>query len=407
MKKSNTPPHYNPRGNSIQINFRHNGVRHRKQFPTREAAERYHAETLASPPDAKPARPSDGPRSPGSEPTLSWMLDYAIDKHWKGKPSARTAIANAKQCVNILGPTRRVSSIDEADIESLVSALWRSGVSGSTINCKLACLSIMLRLAYERGWIKQQPDVRPRFKWIQPFPYLSEDAERKFMAWAEGMGLSNLRDLVAILIDTGMEPAEAIALRDTDIGECIRFPVEGEMPERVISVSDRIRELVNRRRSSAGPSGPLFGAYGRYDAERDWSLARTALSLPPGPSFGLRCLHDTFCMRTVYRVPGLHGAFAITKATGRRGPAVMNYDDLRGQEVDGRPYPPAVGKRPKWYKPRLLLPILPTTKDTPVEKPGTAPQDDAGDLRELVRAWPRLPKGVRAGIVAMVRAMQE
>lgn len=403
---NNTPPHFNPRGSSIQINFLHNGKRHRKQFPTREDAERYHAMILAMPPDPRePNDELDGPRS-GSGPTLAWLLRYVSGKHWQRMPSGPASIVNATQCVNLIGHGRRVSSIDEAAINSVVSHLWRSGLQGTTINRKLTCLGTMFRIAWERGWIKRVPDVGlVRLEWIQPLPYLREDTERRFMEWADGMGLVNLRDLVALLIDTGISPAEAFALRAAEVGECIRFEPKGETPERVITLSGRVRELVERRRSSAAPSGTLFGAYGREDADRDWSLARSALGLPAGPGFGLKCLHDTFCMRTTYRVPGLQGAFAITRATGRRGPEVMNYDRLREQEADGRPYPPAVGRlrTPLGCPPSETIPAH--SEDHPADSPGTAPQDDAEELRIVAEAWPWLPGGMRAGIVVMVRAI--
>jgi hypothetical protein len=242
-------------------------------------------------------------------------------------------------------------------------------------------------------------------EWIQPFPYLREDAERKLIAWAEGTGLTSLRDLVALLIDTGISPAEALALHAADVGECITFGPKAETPERVITLSDRVRELVERRRSSAGPSGLLFGGYGREDADRDWSLARSALSLPPDPSLGLECLHDTFCMRTVCRLPGLPGAFAITQATGRQGPGVMKYDQLREQEADGRPYPPAVGKPRTPLGPQQPGEIQTTAEPDPAGQPGTPP-DDADGLRVVAEAWPWLPRGVRAGFVEIVTALQ-
>lgn len=419
-RSSTTPPSFTPRGDSVQVNFRLHGKRHRKSFPTQEEGQRYYEQMLTTPPEQLPSRPSPGPHSPEGEPTLEWLLRYARDKHWKGMPSEQMRAKDGTHCINLLGPTRRVSTVDEAAVKSLVYTLWHSGLPGTVINRKLVPLSVMLRLAYERGWIKRIPEVGKRAEWVQPLRIMSEAEEEKLLTWAASMGMVDFCDLVALLVDTGISLPEALGLIWEDVGEKLRVKGVGE---RMVPLTQRARDILNRRIGAPA----VFAGLTEDEVQRQWSLGRAVLGLESDLGFTVECLRDTFCMRTIRRQPGLPGLSLISEATGMRQEA-WKYLQLLRQEESSKAYPPLARRirrvrnlpGPLPPKPGTAPTVAPTellgespgisggtAEDVQVEEPESPAVCDPDELRMVVEAWPWLPEAVRVGIVAMVSAVQE
>lgn len=423
-----------PRGNSFQADVTIRGVRYRKDFPTQAQAEKYEADARALPPSSLPAKRRSSLTTPDGVPTLEWLLRYVHATRWKGKPAERSVMANARQCLEILGPTRLASEVDEQAVEALVKALWGRKYSGSSINMKLAPLGLMLRIAYEHLWIDHLPNVERRHRRVYPFRTLSEAEEGRLLAWCSDSCRNDLQALVVLLLDTGATLTEVLKLKWEDVTTALR--VRGR-PERTIPLTERLSEILANRRGTAAGFEKVFSRGTRKRAEGWWGDARSALGLDGDADFTLACLRDTYCDRQLRRGEWPAKVNELTGVPIRRLLRMHNaaVQDQRGESdtvppVDAARTPNSRGGQ-AWLKRKeaeraagripsslvtpqdddgpLLVPVR-VSKDVQVTaaSPVIPPDASAGqELTAVLTAWMRLPVEVRSGIAGFVRVLSE
>jgi integrase len=286
-----------PRGNSYQADVTIRRVRYRRDFPTQAQAEKYEADARALPLSSVPAKPRSSLTVPDGVPTLEWLLRYVHATHWKGMPSERTAVTNARHCVEFFGPTLPSSAVDEQAIERLVANFVTLKYTSNSMNSKLAALGLMLRKAYERAWIERLPAVESRGLWVPPFRTLSEVEEARLLAWCRDSCRNDLHALVLLLIDTGAALAEVLRIEWEDVSTVLRVRGRGGRPERTIPLTERLSEILASRRGTAAGFDKVFPRGTRKRVEGWWGEARSALGLDADAEFTLNCLQDTFCVR--------------------------------------------------------------------------------------------------------------
>lgn len=150
--------------------------------------------------------------------TLKELADLTLRVAWSGQKDELGTWANARDVIDAIGPMRHVDSLTTADAQVLRATLRERGLSGGTINRKLAVLSKMLSVALDAGWtshpirIKREKEVAHRVRILTP-------AEESLMVQElvrVGKG-PQLGELCIFLVETGLRVSEALDLRWEDI----------------------------------------------------------------------------------------------------------------------------------------------------------------------------------------------
>jgi integrase len=185
-----------------------------------------------------------------TRPTLrefSARFMQAVASRSAGKP--RTVEFYAQQTRYVLAfealGSRRLNEIDEALIEEFCQ-IRRRQVSIATTNRALAVLRRMLRLAHEWRIIDRIPKIRLlRGERNREF-VLSRDQERIYLEFCPQI----LHDAAVLMLDTGLGPAEALALQWPDIHPDYLQVREGKTRYRALSLSltSRVISMLEGRR---------------------------------------------------------------------------------------------------------------------------------------------------------------
>lgn len=267
-----------PRGNSWQAAVSFKGQRARADFPTREEAERWHADALAALMNGRPVPPSTrkpGGRSATGGTTLRDALNATERGRWAGTKAAKESILKAQAVLRYFGPERAIESITTADIARMQQDLTRAGDSPATVNRKVSALGAMMR----------QVEVDSNYRWTMPrFPERKEEPEGRSAvldeeqvgqveAWLRRAGDHEAADAVALLFWTGLRVGEMERLRWMDVttpqaGRPFLKVIGTKNGEnRDVPVVKEARAILDRRRkeweeSKASPMHPYLNRKG-------------------------------------------------------------------------------------------------------------------------------------------------
>jgi integrase len=153
----------------------------------------------------------------------------------------------------------RLDQINEAMIDRYKLSR-KDVVSVATCNRELATLSIMLRLAHERLYIRRLPRIR-KYREPEPRDYtLKRDDEQTLLEACD----QPLADLITLLVDTGLRVGEALSLTREDVHTSTTASYikvrrgKSRNAERKIPLTPRVKRLLRARIASAPASGWLF-----------------------------------------------------------------------------------------------------------------------------------------------------
>lgn len=204
-----------PRGSSWQAAVSYKGQRARADFPTREEAERWHADALAALMNGRAVPPSKRKASalaPG-QTSLRDALARTLGDRWAGAKAADSVALKAKAALAFFGEGRAVETLTSADVIRYQSALKQAGDANGTVNRKLSALSAMMKQVAKDSGLTYTP---PRFP-----ERLAESDGRQAVLTAEQVqqvdatlrtaGDHETADMVSLLFWTGMRRGE---LRD-------------------------------------------------------------------------------------------------------------------------------------------------------------------------------------------------
>lgn len=253
------------RSSGYQADFTHEGKRYREQFPTENQAIAWEYEAKAALTLGKPIpRPGTGKARGGLDlSTLGALYDHVERTHWRPMISARILTGNAWRCVEYFGTNRAVSSIGTPDLAELAAHFRDTGNSQSTINRKLATMSVMLRAAEEAGVINKVPRIPLGKEGGGRVRFLSEDEEALALQTWYLWGDTFMYDFEVFLLDTGARwQSEAYKLEWDHISSgfnTVHFPVTKNGRARDVALTKRAREALLRRRREASPEakGPF------------------------------------------------------------------------------------------------------------------------------------------------------
>lgn len=316
------------RSNGWQADFSFAAKRYRKDgFATKEEAELWELERRQQ------LRDGAEPESSGnSTVTMQQVFDLTFARYWEGSKGEKTARINGEDVVRRLGAATPITAISTASIDSLITQLRTSGNANGTINRKLAALSKMLRLASDRGWIEKMPRVGRLKEAEHRLRWLTDEEEGLVIDWFTDRDDTDMADLVAFLLDTGLRLSEAInvnAKRDIRHGKLYVWG-DGDANKsgrtRAIPLTARAAEIAVR----AGDSP--FGAMSKDGVDKAWARMRKAIGLKDDVEFVVHALRHTFATRLIRKgVP----VAVVQRLMGHRDiKTTMRYAHVAEQDLD-------------------------------------------------------------------------
>lgn len=317
-----------PRGKSWQATIIYNGKRHRRDFPTREEAEQWELNSLLALAAGGQVNPA---RARNFKITLGDLLTDVSFRVWSRKKSSKALIRNGQEVVEILGADRLVRTLCTADAHKVRTLLMLKGVSDATINRKLAALSVLFREALDLGYIAKKPKVGRTPERNHRKRYYRPDEEAAMLAWCDLMGDRTLRDYIVYSIDTGFRQGEVLKQTVSNIdGSSIWALNTKNGDDRLVPLSERALEIVQRRARYLNPDQLLFPFSSRYIHDR-WKMMQSALGYAHDPNFIPHVLRHTFVtrllfagvdIRTVQILAG-HRNITTTQGYAQTSPAVQ------------------------------------------------------------------------------------
>lgn len=235
--------------------------------------------------------------------TLRGLLDYTFHQRWKGKKASDSLTRSARLMVEELGYETRVDSLDFETISEACFRLEAAGNKTSTVNRKLAGLSVMLGYAHKLGVIDKIPELERGEEYAGRIRYFSDDEEDSLMEFFKAD--PDMKDMLTIGLDLGYRQGEILGLQVGDYVPSTNklhvWRTKGnERGGRANQCSDRVRKLVEKRTKDArGQTDSLFPPITRKEISRrmnDWKAWRGLSKSDPA------CFHvtrHTCCTRLV------------------------------------------------------------------------------------------------------------
>jgi len=290
------------RGGTFMVSVGSGKDRFRGHAKTRAEAEKMELEEKLRRKD--PTRRKEGPTGRqidlGKGKTLRDAYDLTMRLHWKGEKAEKTNIINAGAVLKHLGEDTLLVDITAEDINEMVFEFEDQGNSGSTINKKTSCLSMMFKTAEEQKWIKDWPkpprkkENKHRIRWVD------EAEEAKILELCDHLGLDDLRDYVIVAIDTGFRRGEMLKFQPKDFSNGLLHLHAGSTKNddaRSVPATKRVTEILNRRASRPYTFYPLT----RTTLRTQWERIRGLLEMDEDPQFIVHMLRHTCASRLVQR----------------------------------------------------------------------------------------------------------
>jgi site-specific recombinase XerD len=283
---------------------------------------------------------------------MKQLYDATYARRWAGTKSERTHCVNAMTCVKGIGPEVHPSKVTEATVDMLVKQWSEAGNSGGTINRKLSSLSVMLDHAKTRGWIDRVPSMERRSESEHRIRWYTPQEEAKIIGYFDRMGMTEMSDLVTLLVDTGLRVGEeAIPLlwKDTQDGY-VRLWDTKNGKGRAVPQSTRVRLMLTRRAKEcpAGEERVFWNIESYSGARHRWDRMKDTLGYSHDDQFIMHSCRHTFVSRLVQKnVPLIdvkalagHGSLNVTQRYAHANPANLRaaIEAMEGKPV-GEPVP--------------------------------------------------------------------
>jgi integrase len=237
----------------------------------------------------------------------SWTLKEAITKtfevQWNGTKSEKFYKDQTRYLTEYFGEDKRLSDITTEEMDKYRTHLRGKGNKQATINHKLAALSMVYKIAHQRGGVAMKPVMgikranRARVRW------LSETEERTMLALLELRKKQDIHDWYVVLVDTGMRPQETRDMTGAWVDHrqgVIHVQIsKTEAGIRAIPMTERVKAVLERR-CLVHKLGKLFPyLWDRFTNQ--WDSMRVDMGLTQDKDFVPYCLRHTFGTRLIQR----------------------------------------------------------------------------------------------------------
>lgn len=222
---------------------------------------------------------------------------FVLRNHWSRLKSPESAQDGYATWARLLGESTPLHEITQRAVMDAVHRMASEGLSGATINRKLAYLSKLRSYCEAHGGLEGLPRITfphmPKAP-FRPFVFSPED-ERRMLDWFKAQGRHREALLCQWLVDTGMRLGEALRCEAAHVkGAAVEVWENKAAHPRTIPLTKRGALIASY---SGGPAGRLFGDLSEDGFERAWAKMRAAVF----PGVAERCsphsLRHTCCTR--------------------------------------------------------------------------------------------------------------
>lgn len=226
--------------------------------------------------------------------TLHDLLHRSLADIWHGRPSEETNAYNGATVLDILGSSRRASSVDNEAVLELVRQLKARGLSPATVNRHLSTLSVMLRLGQDLGEVKALPRMRYQKEAEHRTRVLTYDEEHLLFSCLPG---DITRLLCIVLVETGLRLGEALALDWEDLrnNELSVTQTKTGKP-RMVPLTGRANQALD---VCEGEHPGPFHALTPSKVHHAWNRAKEAAGFHDDPELVPHALRHTYASRLV------------------------------------------------------------------------------------------------------------
>jgi integrase len=308
------------RGRAWQADVWSKGSRIRRDFATKEEAEKFEASHKARKAKVQSAAPADRPFETGNlglpPRTLGEAMRRTFNHLYLGSKWADVTERRMVRVVEFFGPNTPMSEIDTLALDRYLQHMRERSLSASTINTNIGYMKVITKFVKER-WpeaLAELPKTRrlklanQRVRWMTP------EEEARVLALFRQWGKHDHADVLIVAVDTGLRPSELYALRPTDIdagragrvaitvGRTERrgksFPTKNNSVRTVFATA-RVTAILARRMGAA--KGGLLFPFDNFWFRAQWDRARSVMGLDGDPNFIPYILRHTCASRMVQR----------------------------------------------------------------------------------------------------------
>lgn len=283
-------------GSGYVAEFTHKGTRYRSSTVSdQNQAEVWLLKTKAAVKEGLPP-PTTTPKGAHTSPTLSQALDEAYTQHWQDGKRGEETYHLGELVVSALSDPI-LTSIDQKVVEGLVAELRSTGQANGTINRKLSTLSVMLKVAEEKGWVTSPPKI-PRLREAKGrVSVFSKAQEKAILSYFAGYD-QDAHDITVCLFDCGARKANVLGIRwdENVVEDKLRFYPDGTKGENhiVVPMTPRVKGIMDHRAGKGeGPFLHVTPTQFRYR----WDKMREALGRTNDPEFIPHTCRHTFITR--------------------------------------------------------------------------------------------------------------
>lgn len=273
---------------------------------TKPEAQRVEAEfrskLLAGVNPAMLAPTAEGVTAPSG--TLMELVNATHRSRWANSKGESTAVMNASAWANELGDEFPVADLSPAVVSEVCDEWAKRGNKPSTINRKLAALSMMLKVAEERGMIEKVFRLPRRKEYEGRLRWFSEQEAESLIGCA---GYDPMLEAVFIIaLETGMRLGEILSLTRKDVdyetGLIMLGSTKGNK-RRSIPMTQRARNAMYRLTKRKGVGfGPMVPGYiNSRHISRVIAAWKRQQGLPEDDEACFHTFRHTTCSRLVQR----------------------------------------------------------------------------------------------------------
>jgi integrase len=148
---------------------------------------------------------------------LTELIDTLNNQRYNDSPSYKVMQSKQKELLKIVSGNTDIKKIDSNMINRLIKAWQAKGNTSSTINSKLAFMSMLLTYAWRNNLIEHKPYI-PTFKVTSTKEkYLSDDEIELMMDYCNTTNQKQLSNIILTGLNTGMRINEILNLTPDNI----------------------------------------------------------------------------------------------------------------------------------------------------------------------------------------------
>ncbi len=181
--------------------------------------------------------------------TIGQAVDYCLKTQWQSFCGAIHYHTNA--ILKFFGKDKKINTITQMDISNFINSCRNAGLQDSSINVHLSKLATIFNRLLEDEIIDKKIKVKKIKLRSKEKNIISQEMEEVFLSKIKK---EVHRDLVVLLLDTGLRVNEALNLRkehiDLQEGFLYIYANKTDTP-RAVPITSRVREILSKRIGNA------------------------------------------------------------------------------------------------------------------------------------------------------------